>query len=89
MTYGDSLDDEMFKERIGAIPLKQLLRNAKDRRRGTMGVAEVLVIEYNGKKKNPYTRLQLNKLYTKDAEPETAEDAEPDLFTLSDANEEE
>ena len=84
MTYGDSLDDEMFKERIGAIPLKQLLRNAKDRRRGTMGVAEVLVIEYNGKKKNPYTRLQLNKLYTKDAEPETTEDNEPDLFTMSD-----
>lgn len=81
LTYGDALDDEMFKERIGAISLKLLIRTAKERRPGTMGVAEVLVIEYNGKKKSPYSRLRLNKLYMKDTDDtETPVETEADLF---------
>lgn len=68
VTYKDDLDDETFKERIGAISLKTLLRQARERRPGTMGVAEALVIEYNGKKKNRYLRLSLNKLYRKESE---------------------
>lgn len=59
--YGDSLDDEIFIERLGAISVKQLTRNAKDRRAGSMGYAEVMVIEYNGKRKNS-TRLPLSML---------------------------
>ena len=42
-------------------------RNAKDRRPGSMGFAEVMVLEYNGKKKaNSSLRLPLNKLYRKE-----------------------
>ena len=59
--YGDSLDDEIFIERLGAISVKQLTRNAKDRRPGSMGYAEVMVIEYNGKRKNG-SRLPLSML---------------------------
>ena len=31
-TYGDKLKDELFKERVGATSVKQLTRNAKERR---------------------------------------------------------
>lgn len=65
VVYGDTLDDEAFKNKLGAIPIKQLTRNAKERRSGCMGYAEVMVIEYNGKKKSG-SRLTLNKLYAKE-----------------------
>ena len=89
VTYGETLDDEVFKAKVGALSIKQMTRNAKDRRPGSMGFAEVMVLEYNGKKKlNSSYRLNFNKLYKKenalfkDLEPE--EDTEPeeeaDLF---------
>ena len=59
--YGDSLDDEIFIERLGGVSVKQLTRNAKDRRPGSMGYAEVMVIEYNGKRKNG-SRLPISLL---------------------------
>ena len=59
--YGDSLDDEIFIERLGGVSVKQLTRNAKDRRPGSMGYAEVMVIEYNGKRKNA-SRLPISML---------------------------
>ena len=64
--YNNALNDEIFKERIGAMSIKQLTRTAKDRRPGSMGFAEVMVIEYNGKKKTDGSRLLLNKLYARD-----------------------
>ena len=59
--YGDSLDDEIFIERLGGVSVKQLTRNAKDRRPGSMGYAEVMVNEYNGKRKNG-SRLPISML---------------------------
>ena len=61
LIYGDTLDDEIFVDRLGRISVKQLTRNAKDRRPGSMGYAEVMVIEYNGKRKNG-SRLPLSML---------------------------
>ena len=65
-TYGDKLNDEIFKEKLGTCSVKALNRTAKERRRGFLGMAEVLVIEYNGKKKNSPFRLQINQLYEKE-----------------------
>lgn len=53
VTYGNKLKDEVFKERLGEMPIKQLTRQAKDRCPGCMGFAEVMVMTYNGKKKTP------------------------------------
>ncbi|MBE6980696.1 MAG: hypothetical protein E7437_00035 [Ruminococcaceae bacterium] len=64
--FGDVLDDDIFKEKLGQISIKQLIRTAKDRRAGSMGVAEAMIIEYNGKKKNNAYRLHINKLYAKE-----------------------
>lgn len=66
VTYQDVLDEEIFKERLGEMSVKQLLRIAKERRGGCMGVAEAMVITYNGKKKSDAYKLPMAKLYTKD-----------------------
>ena len=66
VVYGDKLNEEVFKEKVGNLSIKQITRNAKDRRKGSMGFAEVMVIEYNGKKKSLSERLVMNKLYTKE-----------------------
>ena len=58
--YGDSLNDEVFKDHVGRYSAKAISRNAKDRRPGAMGFAEAIVLVYNGKNKK---RLSLQKLY--------------------------
>ena len=63
-TYGDKLKDELFKERVGATSVKQLTRNAKERRPGSMGFAEAMLVAYNIKCKYP---LVWNKLYEKNS----------------------
>lgn len=62
--FGDTLDDDLFKEKLGNVSIKQLTRTAKERRPGSMGYAEAMIIEYNGKKKNNAYRLHINKLYS-------------------------
>lgn len=66
IAYRERLDEELFKEKIGVLSIKQLTRNAKERRPGSMGYAEAMVIAYNGKKKNPVYRLAMGKLYAKE-----------------------
>ena len=61
-SFGDSLKDVLFKERIGLISVKQLARTAKERRPGSLGYAEAMLVAYNRKCKNP---LSWNKLYEK------------------------
>ena len=68
VVYREQLSDETFKEKIGAISIKQLGRNAKDRRSGCMGYAEAMVLEYNGKKKTSSNRLSMQKLYARDVD---------------------
>jgi len=78
VVYKDQLNDEVFSEKLGAVSIKQLTRTAKERRPGSMGFAEAMVIEYNGKKKSATGKLFLNKLYARDVslwiEPDEDED---------------
>lgn len=62
-TFGDQLNDEVFKERVGALSIKQLVRMSKERCPGSMGYVEAMLLEYNGKKKNISQRLSMNKLH--------------------------
>ena len=63
ITYGDDLNDEIFKEKLGSVSLKSLTRTAKERNIGALGYAEAMVIEYNGKTKNPKLRLKIDRLH--------------------------
>jgi len=89
VVFKDQLNDDTFKEKVGAISIKHLARTAKERRAGSMGFAEVMVIEYNGKKKSSVGRLSMSKLYAKDVslwlEADDDDDCfdEMDLFTSS------
>jgi len=60
--FGNEIDDEVFKDRLGSISIKQLTRLARDRRPGSMGFAEAIIIEYNGKRKSPSSRLSIDRL---------------------------
>lgn len=64
--YSDKINDEIFKEKVGAVSVKTLTRTAKERRPGSMGFAEAIVIAYNGKVKTNANRLFMNKLYMRD-----------------------
>lgn len=66
VTYKDDLDDEEFKDKLGAVSPKILSRTAKERQGGMLGYAETMVLTYNGKKKNVAARLPMSKLYVKE-----------------------
>jgi len=76
--FGDNLNDEIFKERLGAISIKQLSRTAKERHPGSLGYAEAMVIEYNGRRKHNGQCLSLSKLYEK---PKQGSDGQRDVFS--------
>lgn len=65
ITYGDSFYEEIFKARLGEIPIKQVLRVGKERGGGALGVAEAMVLAYNGKKKSDISKLPIQKMYAK------------------------
>lgn len=88
ITYGKTLNDATFKERVGEIPLKQLTRMAKERRPGCMGYAEALVITYNGRRKNFANYLHIQKLYS--AVPASSyqdDDNDPETYSSEDSGE--
>ena len=58
--FNDRIDDELFKERCGKDSIKEICREAKSRRSGSMGYAETLLNLYNKKSQN---RLFVDKLH--------------------------
>lgn len=58
--YGDSIREDIFKEHVGKVSVKSIIRTAKERRAGSSGFAEALLLAYNGKNKK---RLSLRALY--------------------------
>lgn len=72
--YGDVLREDIFKDRIGLLSVKQLTRTAKERRPGALGFSEAMVIQYN--KRCKY-RLSLQRLYSKNLDDYIEEELEP------------
>lgn len=60
-SYGDDLNDDIFKEKLSSHSVKEISRVAKDRKAGSVGYAETMVIMYN---KNFKNGLIWNKLYS-------------------------
>ena len=73
--YGDLLREDIFKDRIGLLSVKQLTRTAKERRPGALGFSEAMVIQYN--KRCKY-RLSLLKLTSRNRDDYV--DVEPELL---------
>jgi len=62
VAFGDSIKDDHFKEKVGVMSVKQLSRTAKERRPGSIGYSEAMLVAYNRKCKYP---LRWNRLYEK------------------------
>lgn len=60
--YGDTLKDTLFVEKLGRYSVKDISRTAKERRAGSLGYAEALLILYNKKSHSP---LRWDTLYAK------------------------
>lgn len=90
VTFRARLDEDVFKEKVGALSIKQLARNAKDCRAGALGFCEAMLNAYNGKKKNSKHKLSFNKLLAKEMsfdENETfGDDDAYDSLTIDDVD---
>ena len=67
VTYGDDLRDDRFIERIGSFSAKEISRTAKERKAGSLGYSEALLIAYNRRTKNG--ALKWNRLYAGKTRP--------------------
>lgn len=74
--YGEQLKDDIFKEKLGRVSVKEISRTAKERRAGSLGFAEALLIYYN-KKSRSGNALQWEKLYTHKTPKKKAEEQLP------------
>ena len=82
--YGDSLQMDVFIDRLGRISAKEITRMAKERRNGSLGYAETMLQIYN--KRTKY-RLDYSKLYDSRTkrymqlldESEASEDSDEDI----------
>ncbi len=60
VAYGDTMKDETFKEKLGCVSTRELIRSAKERNNGSMGYAEAMLSFYNRRMK---PGLPWGKLY--------------------------
>ena len=58
--YGESLRADLFVERLSRVPVKEIIRSARERNNGSLGYAEALLTYYNKKTRYP---LHWSKLY--------------------------
>ena len=66
-TYGNTIKDDLFKERLGKVSIKELSRAGKERGSGAMGFAEAIVNYYN---KRTRFGLSIRDLYSKNRKKE-------------------
>ncbi len=64
VTYGDEIDDETFVERVGNKSPRQISRLARERGSGSLYYAQIILEEYNGKRRGS-ARLSARKLYAR------------------------
>ena len=61
--YRDQLKEDVFKDKLGKVSIKEISRTAKDRRRGSLGYSEAMLLVYNSRKGAGST-LPYEKLYS-------------------------
>lgn len=63
VAYGDELDENIFKEKLGAYSINKIVRSATERNNGSTGYAEAMLDCYNKRLKNPLhkSKLKSNK----------------------------
>ncbi len=60
-SFGNQINDDMFKEKLSVVSIKEITKTAKERRAGSLGFAEAMLLIYNKRMKNA---LKWNNLYS-------------------------
>ena len=80
VAFEDEMRDDIFKDKVGRYSAKEISRTAKERKVGSLGYAEAILIAYNRKMKNA---LRWAKLYTRKGEmPDDIDFRETELDLL-------
>ena len=79
-TYGDALKDDAFRDRIGIFSARDISRTARERRAGSLGFAEALLMAYNRKSK---AGLSWAKLYGRKVNEKEFLNEEMDTSSMS------
>jgi len=58
--FGEGIKDDNFVERLGQLPARKIAQEAKLRLPGSMGYAEIMLINYN---KNRKASLAMDQLH--------------------------
>ena len=74
--YASAMIQTMFVEKVGRFSAKDISRTAKERRAGSLGYAEAMLLAYNRKMRYP---LRWGKLYSKKGVDDTGPDVETDM----------
>ena len=61
VAFGENLRDDIFKDKVGVFSSREISRTAKERKAGSLGYAEAMLIAYNKRMK---AALKWSKLYT-------------------------
>jgi hypothetical protein len=61
VAFGENLRDDIFKDKVGVFSSREISRTAKERKAGSLGYAEAMLIAYNKRMKSA---LKWSKLYT-------------------------
>lgn len=75
--FGDELRDDTFKDRLSKVSVKEISRTAKDRRAGSLGYAEAILLVYNKKCHNPLRQERLYSVKKKQQPKEESTVPEP------------
>ena len=77
--YGTDIKDETFIDKLGNVSIKEIIRSAKERKGGTMGFSEAMLMEYN---KKSHRSLSIQKLYARAASksPSSPEETVKEAF---------
>ncbi len=60
-SFGSQINDDMFKEKLSVVSIKEITKTAKERRAGSLGFTEAMLLIYNKRMKNA---LKWNNLYS-------------------------
>lgn len=61
-TFDLEINDDVFVDKLGVVSVKEIIRNARDRKGGMMGYAEAILLTYN---KKMHYGIALERLYAK------------------------
>ena len=78
VAFGDALRDDLFVEKVGRYSAKDISRTAKERRAGSLGYAEAMLLAYNRKMRYP---LRWGKLYNKKGAEDIGPDVDSDIYS--------